>query len=286
MNTIYFIFHVAFMKNEIGFNVIMQIMSIRPHVIDTIKHFEEIKKRHLRRIENSIRGTYKNTCSSIDRTWHVEIESREKWTVPIPVVIANKDTFDYAGGLISADANARVIILNMASEKEPGGGWRRNGNAQEESLFFRSTYSIALEANQKFYPVAPDEVIYTPDIYVFKDLRNRLYPWELCFWVSGIAAAAVRTPLLTDDGEYVNEEDKITMKNKMHAMIQLAVIQGYTDIVLSAFGCGAFRNNPYTVSTLFKEVIRSGQYTSYIRIHFAIKGVENFNIFSETLNGL
>lgn len=47
-----------------------------------------------------------------------------------------------------------------------------------------------------------------------------------------------------------------TMKNKMRAILSVGLENGNTVAVLSAIGCGAFRNPPRHIAHLFKKVIQ------------------------------
>ena len=47
------------------------------------------------------------------------------------------------------------MCLNLASEFAPGGGWLKGAMAQEESIFYRSTYCVSLK--REFYPILENE---------------------------------------------------------------------------------------------------------------------------------
>ncbi|KAK0744248.1 hypothetical protein B0T18DRAFT_301958, partial [Schizothecium vesticola] len=62
----------------------------------------------------------------------------------------------------------RVAVLNMASEKNPGGGWLGGSTAQEEALCYRSTLAASLN-KAKFYPIAAHAGLYTRDVVVLRE---------------------------------------------------------------------------------------------------------------------
>lgn len=63
-------------------------------------------------------------------------------------------------------AAARVAVLNMASERSPGGGWLKGAAAQEEALCFRSTLAASLHRN--LYPIERRAGLYTRDVVIFR----------------------------------------------------------------------------------------------------------------------
>jgi hypothetical protein len=75
---------------------------------------------------------------------------------------------------------------------------------------------------------------------------------------------------------YVNLNQKIT------AQLQTLKDAGIKHVVLSAFGCGAFRNPPHVVAECYRRVIESYK-SDFDVIAFAIIGDENFSTFRNIL---
>lgn len=179
------------------------------------------------------------------------------------------------------DKGLNVSVLNMASEAKPGGGVAVGAGAQEESLFRRT--NAFMTHPEDWYPLEEHEVIFSPEVYVVKDVHNRLM--KNSFAIGMLAVPAIRKPKLID-GEY-KEEDKELMEKKIDAIFEIALENDFDALVLGALGCGAFKNPPKEVAEIFKVSLkRYGKY--FQRIGFAILNrregdEENFNTFREVL---
>ncbi len=159
-------------------------------------------------------------------------------------------------------------VLNMASPTTPGGGWLKGAGAQEESIFRRSNYHEWLDAN--LYPLSEFGGIYSPNVTVFRDR-------ELCGYrlleerrqVAFIAAAAYANPDLTVDGKELAFGPTENTRNKIRAILNIALANGHDSIVLGAFGC-AFCNPPASIARLFYQLL-NGEYLNRFRlVAFAI----------------
>ncbi|KXJ86314.1 hypothetical protein Micbo1qcDRAFT_168659, partial [Microdochium bolleyi] len=69
-------------------------------------------------------------------------------------------------GTSSSPRNQRVLVLNLASEKQPGGGWLTGAVAQEEAICYRS--SLALSLHKQYYPWGALTGLYTRDVVVIR----------------------------------------------------------------------------------------------------------------------
>ena len=80
------------------------------------------------------------------------------------------------------------------------------------------------------------------------------------------------------------------MRERIRTILRIAVLEGRKNLVLGAFGAGAFLNPPKAVAGLFKSVLLEEEFKRRFEgVWFAvieIKGTENYNIFKEVLDGL
>lgn len=172
----------------------------------------------------------------------------------------------------------RTCMLNMASYKHPGGGVMRGAMAQEEELSRRS--NLMLDLTTYDYPLALNEFIYSKDVTFFKDGDYQLIDSFEC---DVITIAAINL-----NGLPIPKNYEAIMRPKIRTMIVEAHNNGCKNLVLSAFGCGVFKNDPYVVAQFFKDELRLlGAY--FDNVVFAIINDRNsvgsnYEIFNEVLS--
>jgi uncharacterized protein (TIGR02452 family) len=173
-----------------------------------------------------------------------------------------------------------VLALNFASAKNPGGGFQGGSQAQEESLA-RSTglypcllqaedyYRINRKTNSCFYT---DYMIYSPQVPLLKDDDgNYLSRLQLASFVT---APAVNTGVVKrQEAERVGEIPA-AMKKRLSKVLAVAQAQGYQHLVLGAWGCGVFRNDPAEVAQYFQEVLEGLFKNVFETVVFAIYAKE------------
>ncbi|KAK5660600.1 hypothetical protein OQA88_13163 [Cercophora sp. LCS_1] len=192
--------------------------------------------------------------------------------------------------------STRVAVLNMASEKNPGGGFLRGASAQEEALCFRSTLAASLHKN--LYPIAPRDGVYTRDVIVFRTSAadgHELMPFdepEKLPVVSVLSVAGIRKPETKKEGGrvlYKEEGDRELTRDKMRLCLRMAAAEGHTLLVLGALGCGAFRNPVGEVANCWGEVLGEEEFKGWFReVWFAVydrRGEGNLEVFKEVLEG-
>ncbi len=185
-------------------------------------------------------------------------------------------------------------ILNMASGRNPGGGVISGAGAQEENLFrrsnlFKSLYQFADFASQYGIKKSKNQYplnfhfggIYTPDAFFFRGEEKKGYPLlDSPYRLSVISVPAVnlRDHRITKNDYYV------TMKDKIHTILRIGFEHGHDSLVLSAFGCGAYGNDPEIVALMFLDVFNETEFQgSFKKIVFAIiddhNSVNNYQAF-------
>ncbi|CAF1459212.1 unnamed protein product [Adineta steineri] len=188
----------------------------------------------------------------------------------------------------------RPVILNMGNADTPGGGYRKGDGAQEENMFRRSNYFRSLDMdldfgkptnrfccnseckeepisqNQNMYSMDEFGAIYTSGLTVFRNPENVGYSLmsEPMDDVCAIAMAA-NPKVKVDTNNRLVPEDSLGLRKKIENIFAIAYHQKHDCLVLSALGCGAFKNPPKHVALIFKSVIE--QFAGFFKsIHFAI----------------
>ncbi|MER5649836.1 TIGR02452 family protein [Streptosporangium sp. NPDC002524] len=149
-----------------------------------------------------------------------------------------------------------VGCLNFASAKNPGGGFLRGTQAQEESLAYASGLYRCLVEVPDFYafhrkegdPLYSDRAIFSPSVPVFRDDRGDLlarpYP------VSFLTVAAPNAGAMDANDERRARLPEVLFERSGRAL-SLFAASGVRELVLGAWGCGVFRNSPALVADCF-----------------------------------
>ncbi|MFE2061039.1 TIGR02452 family protein [Streptomyces sp. NPDC059467] len=189
---------------------------------------------------------------------------------PVPVAAdADLDTVCEVTGESSLEAARRlagvpVAVLNFASARNPGGGYLNGAQAQEEALCRASAlYACQLRA-RVFYdhhrahrdPFYSDRVIHSPAVPVFRDDRGGLLaePYLAGF----LTAAAPNAGVIRRTAPERVAELPAALAVRAERVLEVAAAQGYRRLVLGAWGCGVFQNDPAQVAGAFRGLLGPG----------------------------
>ena len=162
------------------------------------------------------------------------------------------------------DGDATVAVLNFASARNPGGGYLGGARAQEEDLCRVSAlYTTLLEAPDYYAahraerdPFYSHRVIYSPDVPVYRDERYRLLdrPMTVSFLTSPAPNAGI---VARDRPEQIPQLPEV-LAERAARVLAVAVRHGRRELVLGAWGCGVFRNDPAAVADAFRGPLAAG----------------------------
>ena len=177
------------------------------------------------------------------------------------VLVLNKDCLECAQRL----HRLKPAVLNLADDNFPGGAVEMGSAAQEESIFRRTNIHRTLNLQTGFYPLRNIDTVYSPSVKIFKNRDGTLRTTMTD--VAIITAPALRMPALVDGS--LSEKDANILKHKIRMVLEVALYNKHTNIILGAMGCGAWKNPPGDVARCFQEVLR--EYKKYFQtIIFAI----------------
>jgi uncharacterized protein (TIGR02452 family) len=174
---------------------------------------------------------------------------------------------DSVSAVVEYSKLGKICVLNMASYKRPGGGVYNGARAQEECLFRCSNLIQVVPTS--FYPLEVNEALYTKDAIFFKDKEYDYMEPVVCDVIT-IAAINLNENAKYDPVQNLTDYRKIT-KDKIRLMVSLAAQNKVKNLVLGAWGCGVFNNDPTTMAQYFSEVlIGEGYSVDFDNIVFAI----------------
>ena len=168
-----------------------------------------------------------------------------------------------------------IGVLNFASAKNPGGGFLNGAKAQEESLTVSGTLYPALTTHEEYYRenrahrsmMYLDYAIYAPEVVFFRDGGFRLTDTPVKASVLTLPAVNMGQVLLK--GEDVQEAKRV-MRRRMKLALGIFAEQKAKHLVLGAYGCGVFRNDPGQIAGWWKELLE-GDFAGIFRtVVFAV----------------
>lgn len=177
--------------------------------------------------------------------------------VVLVVEVTNETTANAAVSL-GAMKKTHVVALNFASGRNPGGGFLSGAMAQEEDLCRCSGLYPCIKSKPAFYnenilcdnTYYTDGVIYSPKVPF---IRNELLQFlEEPFEISIITAPAPNVRAMENVAE---DELKDIIRHRAIKILQVAEEHGHKNIILGAWGCGAFGNSPEMVAKSFMDAL-------------------------------
>lgn len=190
--------------------------------------------------------------------------------------VTDETTLEAAKRICRENADANPFVLNFASAKNPGGGFLNGAQAQEESLARSSALYPCLSANFAMYEynrrgdscLYSDWMIYSPRVPVFRNDDGSLVqkPYLVTFLTSPAVNAGVvrqKEPRKVHLIEPVNRE-------RARKFLWIANREGHQTLILGAWGCGVFQNDPQEIARMFKDLLAGEFANCFARVIMAI----------------
>jgi len=183
------------------------------------------------------------------------------------VRVTNETTL--MAGRRMVESGLKPLALNFANGIQPGGGFLSGARAQEEAICRSSCLYHTLRGDPMYtehakrpYPDSTDWAILSPDVPVFRTDGGKPLdkPWLLSF----ITCAAPYAPVIGQP------QSRLLLKKRIHRIQAIALAYNYTTLILGAWGCGAFGNDPQTTALDFREAIENDYLGAFSDVVFAI----------------
>jgi len=172
------------------------------------------------------------------------------------IEVCNEKSFTSATRLLK-EGKENIVLLNFASGHSVGGSVIEGANAQEEDLCRCSGLYDSLKTKTEFYErnsknkiEYTDDIIYSPNVPFFKDDNFNLLE-------KPIHLSVITSPAPNLMHGFDNEFDLNFLINKrILKILRVAMMNNHKTILLGAWGCGAFQNDPLMIINAFKESLK------------------------------
>lgn len=233
-------------------------------------------------VEAANRGYYSRDGKRVD--WRADVQAAcagkisippdadlpEPESVPLTETRAQVTNETTLGASQRLDENGlKPVALNFANGVHPGGGFLHGAKAQEEVLCRSSALYPTLAGDPMYeahkrrpQPDSTDWIIYSPDVPVFRtdDGTELEQPWLLNF----MTCAAPYAPAIGQP------ESRNLLRRRIHRVLTVARAFGHQVLVLGAWGCGAFGNDPQSTAADFRDCLENKFSGSFSVVVFAI----------------
>lgn len=158
-----------------------------------------------------------------------------------------------------------TVILNFASARNPGGGFLGGAKAQEEELCRCSGLYASLQTQMNgFYEshrqsrslLYSDRLIYSPSVPFYR-LSTKSEWLSTPFFPSVITAPAPNAGAIRQNKPEDMQHVESTFERRFKNILSVAKRHGHSHVVLGAWGCGAFRNDPKMVAGTARRALKS-----------------------------
>lgn len=199
-------------------------------------------------------------------------------------------TFESTGSVETLESvysfhGGRVCVLDFADYMHPGGKFLEGSGAQEERLCHSSFLYNVLKSDhvkQMFYDkhkglsrkcLYSNHLLYIPQV-----LFDESVPCDVIVCAAPNKGAAIRYHQLSAS------DVNLYMRDRCNAVLQAAAYKRVDHLILGAFGCGVFGNDPQVVSGEFKSLLCGRYRGSFKTVVFAVPDERNGQYFRAVCN--
>jgi uncharacterized protein (TIGR02452 family) len=205
-----------------------------------------------------------------------QVLSRPSAADPVIVGIENESTLSGIARLL-LEGCAPVGALNFASAKNPGGGFLSGSQAQEESLARSSGLYASLSNAHAFYqhhrdnpsPFYSDAMILSSNCPIFRDDAGSLL--NHVHHATFISSAAPNAGAVKEKSPHDLHLIADVLRRRAEYVLAVAASRDIRYLVLGAWGCGVFRNDPRLVAQVFMDLLAGADWRGrFSKVVFSI----------------
>lgn len=194
------------------------------------------------------------------------------------IEVTHETTQAAAHRLVQQEGCRNLVLLNYASARRPGGGFTKGAKAQEEDLARCSGLYPCLLSQPDYYRanraqkslLYTDHLLYSPQVPFFRTENQTVLP--------EVFLASIITAPAPNAGEVLRREPEAgalleeTLRTRAGMVLTVAREHAHEVVLLGAWGCGVFRNDPHMVATVFADWLARAEFRHcFRRVVFAIR---------------
>ena len=175
--------------------------------------------------------------------------------------------------LVLDDGLRDLVVLNYASARNPGGGFKNGAKAQEEDLSRGSGLYACLNHAQPYYTanrherslLYTDHMVHSPGVPFMRGARGEL--------TTPFTAAVITAPAPNAGALKPKDRPQLaeTLRRRAGLVLALAAHHGHRNLLLGAWGCGVFRNDPARVADAWGGWLDDARFAGcFDRVVFAV----------------
>lgn len=179
--------------------------------------------------------------------------------------------------------DGKMCVLNFSSYKNPGGMFYEGSSAQEESLCHESFLYNVLNRKKDFYErnklnlnggLYTNQALLSPQVHFPRQEIGKL----AC---PDVLTCASPNKSLIRYGKFTEKDNSLSLEDRIKFVCNILKENNYDVVILGAYGCGVFAQDPREVSKLFKKYLVN--FSKPVKAIFAIPGGRNHDIFLDEM---
>ena len=247
------------------------------------EHTKEVGNIFSKFIEKTIQNTF--TYSAYFKC------SKSRPNVSTNIVVEDMDSVSAIFKYKPKTLNEKIAVLNFASYKNPGGQFLNGSSAQEESLCHESFLYNVLSECKDYYEwnnlnknkgLYLNRALYSPVVAFMRPIPHEPVTEDSDIVTHLYASCDVITcaaPNRYAAQKYLNVSDAenfAALKSRVKYVLDIAKENEVDILILGAWGCGVFGQDPADVANLFKHYLTT-THKCFKTVVFAVPKGNNAN---------